>query len=107
MLLRNLSRSVLKRKLNSGNFRLLSHHETRPPIPVEGKTVAQSQAEYLQNYKQSIEDPNTYWAKQANQYLSWFTPFSKTLEGEFAEGSVKWFEGGKLNACYNAIDRHV
>lgn len=107
MLLRNLSRSILKRKLNSGNFRLLSHHETRPPIPVEGKTVAQSQAEYLQNYKQSIEDPNTFWAKQANQYLSWFTPFSKTLEGEFAEGSVKWFEGGKLNACYNAIDRHV
>mmetsp|Transcript_29007 Transcript_29007/g.43783 ORF Transcript_29007/g.43783 Transcript_29007/m.43783 type:complete len:160 (+) Transcript_29007:1001-1480(+) len=34
-------------------------------------------------------------------------PFDKGLHGSLEEGSVSWFAGGKLNMCYNAIDRHV
>lgn len=62
--------------------------------------------EYQKLYQQSIEDPETFWAKQAER-LTWFKPWEKVLEHDFAEGEVKWFSGGKLNVSYNCLDRHL
>jgi acetyl-CoA synthetase len=70
-----------------------------------GKTVENSVQEYQLNYQKSIKDPVSYWNEQAKT-LTWSSPFTSVLQGGFTS-SVKWFEGGKLNACYNAIDRHV
>ena len=63
---------------------------------------------YEKMYKQSIEDPEGFWAEQAKR-LDWFKPFSKVKNVNFtAPGiTIKWFEDGVLNACYNCVDRHL
>lgn len=43
----------------------------------------------------------------SEKYLSWFSPFNRVLEGSFEDGDVRWFANGKINACYNCIDRHL
>ncbi len=54
-------------------------------------------------YEQAAENPEGYWSEQA-QYLTWSRPYDKVLEWE--PPHAKWFVGGKLNATYNAVDRH-
>ncbi|KAF8937381.1 propionate-CoA ligase [Dissophora ornata] len=57
----------------------------------------------------SLENPEKYWGTYASQ-LHWDTPYSKVL-GPGADSlpgtNYGWFTGGKLNTCYNAVDRHV
>lgn len=57
-------------------------------------------------YKQSIVDPEGFWAKQAER-LTWFKKFDKVIEHDFKNAKVEWFKGGKLNAAYNCLDRHL
>ena len=40
-------------------------------------------------------------------YLDWFQPFDRVSSGKFEDGSVALFLNGKINACYNAVDRHL
>jgi acetyl-CoA synthetase len=58
-------------------------------------------------YEHSITDPESFWGEQANQYLSFFSPYSKVYEGDFSKGSVTWFKDAKLNVSWNCIDRHL
>ncbi len=62
---------------------------------------------YEDLYRQSIADPEKFWAEQANR-LHWFEPFQKVKSTSFNPPiSIKWFEGGKLNVSYNCLDRHL
>lgn len=63
---------------------------------------------YRAMYAQSINDPAAFW-QQHGQRISWFSPYSKVKNSSFAPGqvSIKWFEDGTLNACYNCVDRHL
>ena len=65
--------------------------------------------QYKTLYKQSIDDPEKFWAEQANQFLSWSKPWDKVMDYSFdAEDLyIKWFQGGTLNVAYNCIDRHL
>jgi acetyl-CoA synthetase len=63
-----------------------------------------SRAKYDEMYRQSIEQPEQFWAEQAKT-LHWFKAPSKILSGALPD--VKWFEDGTLNASYNCLDRHV
>ncbi|WDL97286.1 acetate--CoA ligase [Alicyclobacillus sp. ALC3] len=54
-------------------------------------------------YDKALADPEAYWAEQA-QNLSWFKPWTKVLE--WNPPHAKWFVDAKLNAAYNAVDRH-
>jgi acetyl-CoA synthetase len=62
---------------------------------------------YRAEYQKSIEDPTKFWTEMSEKYLSWFSPFDRVLEGSFVDGDVKYFANGKINACYNCIDRHL
>ena len=62
--------------------------------------------EYQTAYKQSIEDPETFWAEIAQEF-TWRKPWTKTLQWNFEEPSIKWFVGGKLNITENCLDRHL
>ena len=55
-------------------------------------------------YKQGDEDYVAFWEEQAKS-LDWYEPWHTTLEWEVPY--AKWFVGGKLNASYNCLDRHV
>jgi acetyl-CoA synthetase len=63
--------------------------------------------QFQEMYRESVADPAGFWAKQATQFLSWEKPWDKVLGGDFSAGETRWFEGGKLNACYNCVDRHL
>jgi acetyl-CoA synthetase len=62
--------------------------------------------QYQAAYKQSIEDPESFWAEIAQDF-QWQKPWKKTLDWNFVEPHVKWFLGGKVNICENALDRHL
>ncbi len=78
-----------------------------PPIARLGKTIEESNNEYKTMYTKSIEDPHTFWSEEARKYLSWSSPFDNVMGGSINDGDVNWFSGGKLNACYNCIDKHL
>jgi len=66
-----------------------------------------SEEEYNDLYKQSIEDPETFW-KEVSKNITWFKDFEKVFVwDDFDQKKFTWFKDGKLNACYNAIDRHI
>jgi acetyl-CoA synthetase len=62
--------------------------------------------EYEHAYRQSVEDPEGFWAEIAQEFL-WRKPWTKTLDWNFDEPCVKWFAGGTLNITENALDRHL
>jgi acetyl-CoA synthetase len=62
--------------------------------------------EYQVAYKQSVDDPEGFWAEVAQQF-QWRKPWKKVLSGGFHEANVKWFEGGVMNITENALDRHL
>ena len=55
-------------------------------------------------YTRAAEDPEAFWADVARE-LDWFRPWERVLEWNIP--FAKWFLGGRLNACYNCVDRHV
>ncbi|MDN7126873.1 acetate--CoA ligase [Pseudidiomarina sp. 1APR75-33.1] len=78
-------------------------------VPAEAKNRAHIDNErYQEMYQQSIDDPESFW-REHGQRLSWFSPYRKVKNTSFAPGdiSIKWFEDGTLNACYNCVDRHL
>lgn len=64
-------------------------------------------ATYQSMYQQSIDQPEDFWAAQAERFLSFFKPAQRTFEGDFSQAAVKWFPGAELNASWNCIDRHL
>ncbi|HFE49010.1 MAG TPA: acetate--CoA ligase [Chromatiaceae bacterium] len=62
---------------------------------------------YAAMYRQSIDDPDTFWAEQAEAFITWYKPWDKVLEWDFNDPDIKWFQGGKLNVSYNCLDRHL
>jgi propionyl-CoA synthetase len=60
---------------------------------------------YQSIYERSLKDPESFWAEAA-QAIDWDKPWQKVLEQD-AKPVPKWFVGGQLNTCYNALDRHV
>ncbi len=63
-------------------------------------------AEYEQVYKQSVEQPEEFWAAIADNF-QWKKKWDKVLDWNFTEPNVKWFEGAKLNITENCLDRHL
>jgi acetyl-CoA synthetase len=65
-------------------------------------------AKYKEMYAASIKDPEKFWGDEAKKRLHWFKPFTKVKNTRFApDVSIKWFEDGTTNICYNAVDRHL
>lgn len=62
---------------------------------------------YHEMYACSIKNPEAFWSEQAHQFLSWITPWDKTCDGNFSSGDINWFTKGRLNACFNCVDRHL
>jgi acetyl-CoA synthetase len=62
--------------------------------------------EYQAVYQRSVDDPEGFWAEQANTF-QWHKPWDKVLEWDFQKPDVKWFQGGKFNITENCLDRHL
>ncbi|NWD55499.1 acetate--CoA ligase [Pseudomonas veronii] len=78
------------------------------PIADAVRRAAQlSQEDYQRLYRQSIEQPDTFWAEQARRFLDWTTPWHTVNTSDIQTGATQWFAGGQLNVSYNCIDRHL
>ncbi|HYO68688.1 MAG TPA: acetate--CoA ligase [Archangium sp.] len=77
-----------------------------PKEPTTARARVKSLEEYRRLYRQSLEDPAGFWGEQARR-LEWFHPPSNVLDVDMEEVDFSWYGGGKLNACHNAVDRHL
>jgi acetyl-CoA synthetase len=75
-----------------------------PPAAFGAGPHIHSRAEYERMYRESIDHPEKFWGKMA-QELHWFEKWKTVLEWKVP--NAKWFVGGKLNVCYNCVDRHI
>ena len=63
--------------------------------------------QYQAMYRRSVEDPDGFWAEQADIFLDWYQKWDSVSQTDLPTGAVRWFEGATLNVCYNCIDRHL
>jgi acetyl-CoA synthetase len=77
-----------------------------PPESVARTAYISSLDEYRMLYRKSVDNPEAFWAERAEE-LDWFKKWDRVYGGDFANGEVAWFIGGKLNAAYNCLDRHI
>ena len=61
---------------------------------------------YEEMYKESIDNPEKFWAEQA-EIVDWTKKWDKVMDYNFNTADIKWYLGGKLNVTYNCIDRHL
>ncbi len=74
-----------------------------PPQDFVDHALVKSRAEYEAMWKQSVEDPDTFWGNIAEN-LTWFKPWVKVYRGDYSIGDNEWFIGGKTNITYNCLD---
>ncbi len=77
-----------------------------PPEEFSRKAHIKSFDEYKRIYDESIHDPISFWAEKAEE-LAWFKKWEKVYFWDAENAVCRWFEGGKLNASYNCLDRHL
>jgi acetyl-CoA synthetase len=77
-----------------------------PPPEFSKKAYIKSLDEYRKIYESSIKDPASFWEELADQ-LSWYRKWKNVYSWDSDKVICKWFEGGKLNASYNCLDRHL
>src|SRR5512134_154652 len=63
-------------------------------------------AEYQRLYRLSLDNPEWFWGEQA-QALTWFHPWESVLDADYEEVDFAWYSGGRLNASFNCVDRHL
>ncbi len=83
--------------------------ETRkfpPPKEFVDQAYVKSRTEYEKMWKESVENPETFWGGIANE-LFWFKKWDKVNQENFAKADIKWFLGGKTNISYNCLDYQV
>jgi len=77
------------------------------PVPESFKDAHITADNYAAMYRQSINDPATFWGEMASRFLHWQQPWGDVVSYDFSQGEATWFSGGKLNVSYNCIDRHL
>ncbi len=76
------------------------------PSPAFSKAAhVPSLAAYKKIHAAALKNPEKFWAAKAKELLHWFKPWKKALV--WKEPFAQWFVGGKLNASYNCVDRHL
>ena len=60
---------------------------------------------YEQAYARSISDPEGFWGEAAEE-ITWYKKWDKVLD-DSNKPFYRWFRGGVVNTCYNAVDRHI
>jgi acetyl-CoA synthetase len=78
----------------------------QPKSDIAAASKVGSREEYDRLYRESVENPDGFWRREAGR-LDWMTPPETISSGGFSEVEFSWFEGGQLNASVNCVDRHL
>jgi acetyl-CoA synthetase len=85
---------------------VLQENRQFPPSPEFAQSAhISSEEQYEQLWQRAKDNPEGFWGELAQTELDWFKPFEKVMEGAMPE--TKWFLGGKINASYQCLDRHL
>ena len=76
------------------------------PDDFRQKALISSFDQYEEMYRRSMEDSDAFWAETAER-ITWFKKWDQVQNHDFANARIRWYEGGKLNAAYNCLDRHL
>ncbi|TWU23874.1 Acetyl-coenzyme A ligase [Novipirellula galeiformis] len=76
-----------------------------PPAEFAKKAVFSTTAQYEEMYNRAAESPDEFWREEALEHMHWFEPFGEVCKWDAP--NVEWFVGGKTNASYNCLDRHI
>ena len=79
----------------------------QPPEQGRDQAWVKSMEEYKKAYAESMADPAGFWARRAEELVTWDKKWDKVLEYDLTVPEVKWFLGGKLNVSVNCLDRHL
>ena len=85
----------------------MSEEKTYPVSEAAASQSHLSVSQYNEMYQKSIDDAETFWAEQANEFLTVFETWDQVSSSDFTTATATWFRGAKLNASYNCIDRHL
>ncbi|MEC7126648.1 MAG: AMP-binding protein, partial [Pseudomonadota bacterium] len=85
----------------------MSEEKTYPVSEAAASQSHLSVSQYNEMYQKSIDDAKTFWAEQANEFLTVFETWDQVSSSDFTTATATWFRGAKLNASYNCIDRHL
>ena len=66
-----------------------------------------SEEDFNTEYLESINNPEAFWKIKAEETLDWFSNWNEVALSKMEVGEVEWFKAGKLNACFNCVDRHL
>ena len=66
-----------------------------------------NRAHYNAMYKQSLEQPDVFWAERAREFLDFQRLWDRVSDCDMTKGQARWFEGAQLNVSVNCIDRHL
>ncbi|MFZ4437268.1 MAG: acetate--CoA ligase [Syntrophales bacterium] len=78
-----------------------------PSAAVRSRAHINSIEDYERLYSQSVNEPEKFWAEMAEANLVWYKKWDKVLDYDFHKPYIRWFEGGKLNASVNCLDRFI
>ncbi len=78
-----------------------------PPLSMQDQAFISGIKEYDEAYLKAAKDPEKFWAERARELLHWNRDFRTPLIADPEKHEYKWFEGGRLNASYNCLDRHL
>ncbi len=92
----------------------MTEHKAHPvypelfPVPAATAERAKITPEkYAAMYKESVKNPDKFWGEQGKR-LDWMHLYSQVKDVDYADNArIRWFYDGKLNACYNCVDRHL
>jgi acetyl-CoA synthetase len=87
----------------------MTEHKTDVfPVPAAiAKNAIITAEKYAAMYKESVENPEKFWGEHGKR-LTWSQPYTQVKDVDFSDNArIRWFYDGKLNACYNCVDRHL
>ena len=84
---------------------LQENRKFAPPAEFVQKAHINSEEQYRQMWHEAKDHPDRFWGKLAEENLAWFQKWNSVLTGKMPD--TQWFTGGKINACYNCVDRHL
>ena len=85
----------------------MSEVKTYPVSPALAGAAHIDEEQYAAMYDRSINDPDAFWAGQAEKFVSWYKKWDKVQDWDYDQVDIKWFTGAKLNVSYNCLDRHL
>lgn len=99
---------MVKKKSGSVDTLLTEKRIISPPQSFVEHACINSRKQYEEMWRMSIENPNEFWGKMAEEHIDWFKKWEAVEEYSFQDDVfVRYYRGAKLNAAYNCLDRHL